>query len=136
MYLFVTGFGTNQERSDGFVDALKAIGFIIAADDPRLNLAACVGAPFCSSASVAAPQDALSLVGLTSGLVHVSGCTKGCAHPRPARFTFTGRDGFYDLIENGKADAAPGVVRLAPQALTRALRTRIAEAEREQSLAL
>ena len=119
-----------------FVEALKAIGFIIAADDPRLNFAACVGGPFCSSASVAAPQDALSLVGLTSGLVHVSGCAKGCAHTKPARFTFTGRDGFYDLIENGKADAAPRVVHLAPEALTQALRTRIAEAEREQSLAL
>ena len=123
-------------EANGLLDEMKAAGFITGADDPRLEVTACVGAPYCSSASVAAPQDALQLAGLTPDLVHVSGCAKGCAHPKPARFTFTGRDGFYDLIENGKADAAPRVSGVSPDALTQALRTRIADAEMEQSLAL
>ena len=123
-------------EANGLLDEMEAAGFITVADDPRLMVTACVGAPYCSSASVAAPQDALRLACLTPDLVHVSGCAKGCAHPKPARFTFTGRDGFYDLIENGKADAAPSVSGVSPDALTQALRTRIADAEMEQSLAL
>ncbi len=111
-------------------------GFITDPNDPRLALAACVGQPDCASASVAAPKDALVLAGLTPELVHVSGCAKGCAHPKRAAFTFVGRNGLYDLVENGKADGVPVLTGLCPGDLTRALGARIAKAELERSLAL
>ena len=38
----------------------------------------------------------------TTKEVHVSGCAKGCAHPRPAAATFVGRDGRFDLVLNGR----------------------------------
>ncbi len=127
---------SSLSENSTMLEDMKAAGFIVSADDPRLRLTACVGAPYCSSASVAAPQDALKLAGLTPHLLHVSGCAKGCAHPKPARFTLTGHDGFYDLIENGKADAAPSLLRVSPDALTQTMRWRIAEAELEHFLAL
>jgi len=37
----------------------------------------------------------------TTKSLHVSGCAKGCAFPKTAEITVTGRDGRYDLILNG-----------------------------------
>jgi precorrin-3B synthase len=38
---------------------------------------------------------------------HVSGCEKGCAHPRQAPITLVARDGRYDLIRDGKPSDTP-----------------------------
>jgi precorrin-3B synthase len=39
--------------------------------------------------------------------IHVSGCSKGCAHGASAPIALIGREGAYDLIFNGRADATP-----------------------------
>jgi precorrin-3B synthase len=39
--------------------------------------------------------------------MHISGCSKGCASAAPAPLTLVGRDGAYDLVFNGRADAEP-----------------------------
>ena len=85
----------------------QALGLIADATDPRLNIFACVGAPSCQSASVDARGDAARLaatLGATrDDTLHVSGCSKSCAHRGAASLTLVGRDGRYDLIRNGSA---------------------------------
>lgn len=132
--LLVTGLV--PENAAALVADLAGRDFIVAADDPRLRLIACTGKPGCWQASVAAQTDALKLAGLTGELVHISGCAKGCAHPKAAAYTFVGRDGFYDLVENGKADGAPSVTHVSPDALTGVLASRIAHVQQEDSLVL
>jgi precorrin-3B synthase len=73
-------------------------GFVRDPSDPRQKTHACPGAPACASASVETRSLARQLA--RPGL-HVSGCAKGCAHPRAAELTLVGRDGRYDLVRNG-----------------------------------
>ncbi len=51
--------------------------------------------------------------------LHVSGCAKGCAHSAPAPFTVVAAERGYDLVKQGRADAAPVARGLAPEALRR-----------------
>ena len=41
--------------------------------------------------------------------LHVSGCSKSCAHRGAASLTLVGRDGRYDLIRNGRAAGQPSL---------------------------
>ena len=75
------------------------------------TITACPGAPACSSATVPARQDAARLAALGLANLHVSGCSKGCAYPRPAT-TLVGREGRYDLVRHGLASANPDRVGL------------------------
>jgi len=81
--------------------------------DPRLALAACPGAPACSSATTPTRRDALALASraarANNGAValHISGCAKGCAHPSRAPVTLVGREGLYDLVLEGRAGDPP-----------------------------
>jgi precorrin-3B synthase len=88
----------------------RAEGFIIETTDPRRHVIACAGAPACASATLPTRQLApavanvvRSLVG-TEKIVHLSGCTKGCAHPTPAAVTIVGPDHW---LLNGRASDAP-----------------------------
>ncbi|MFV1594192.1 precorrin-3B synthase [Phaeobacter sp. JH20_36] len=85
-------------------------GLILDATDPRLRVSACTGAPGCPQARAATRALARDLApAVPAGLhLHVSGCAKGCAHPRPADLvlTATGDDQF-DLIRNGTAADHP-----------------------------
>ncbi|TWB41183.1 precorrin-3B synthase [Nitrospirillum pindoramense] len=79
------------------VDIFQPLGFILAPDDPRLALSACSGRGACDSGLTDARRDALALAQvaprlLARGHIHVSACTKGCAHPAPALVTLTARD--------------------------------------------
>lgn len=71
--------------------------------DPLLRTEACPGAPFCPQATVATRELAKRLAPHVEGRLHVSGCAKGCAHPRAAEVTLTGRDGLFDLCLNAPA---------------------------------
>jgi precorrin-3B synthase len=88
-----------------------AAGFITDRADPRRTIAACPGAPTCASGTVPARVDAalLAAQGLTG--LHVSGCSKGCAHPRAA-VTLVGRAGRYDLVLDGRAADSPSFTGL------------------------
>jgi precorrin-8X/cobalt-precorrin-8 methylmutase len=88
----------------------EAAGFVTRSDDPRLRLQACVGRPSCAHANADVRADARRLSHLAPpGGLHVSGCAKGCAHPKPAAVTLVAQpgDGRYDLIRNGAPQAAP-----------------------------
>ena len=105
-------------------EALEGWGetnFITNPADPRLSIAACTGAPACSSGETAAMADAQRLAPLFAGVnrlvLHVSGCGKCCAHPGKAPLTLVGRGGLYDLIEQGDTKATPIRTGLAPAQL-------------------
>ena len=83
------------------VPAATAHGFVTDPDDPTLRAHACPGAPACSSATVETRSIARALAQHHTDGLHVSGCAKGCAHPRPAATTLVGNNGAYDLVENG-----------------------------------
>ncbi|MDT8267566.1 hypothetical protein RQ832_30265, partial [Roseomonas sp. DSM 102946] len=71
---------------------------------------ACPGLRGCASASVDTEADAAALAGRglpRTGLLHLSGCAKGCAHPGPAAVTLVGEAGCYGLRRDGTAREAP-----------------------------
>ncbi|KKB07117.1 hypothetical protein VE25_19470, partial [Devosia geojensis] len=101
----------------------EALGFVADPADPRLAIAACAGRDGCASGRIATRAIAAELVQIAPGLLdgsftlHVSGCAKGCAHPRPAPLTLVGlRGGACGLVPAGSASAEPAA-SLAPQAL-------------------
>ena len=113
--LLLTGIAAGDE--DSLRDEVTALGLIADPADPRLNIFACVGAPDCMSAGVDARGDAARLATIIGAghndMLHVSGCSKSCAHRGPASLTLVGRDGRYDLIRNGNATGRPSLVGLS-----------------------
>jgi precorrin-3B synthase len=79
-----------------------ATDFITQANDPRLAIDACPGAPNCAAASVETRIAATALAPYLNGKsLHVSGCSKGCAQPRTADVVLVGHDGAFDLVQHG-----------------------------------
>jgi precorrin-3B synthase len=87
----------------------REAGLILDPADPRRAIAACPGAPACASGRIATRALARRLAerGGLPGSVHVSGCTKGCAHPSPARLVLVGTDAGVALVRDGRAGDAP-----------------------------
>lgn len=113
--------GVREPQIAAFRAAAGALGFILDASDPRVSVAACPGRPLCASGLIAARAMAGDLArGLAPLLdgsvqIHLSACTKGCAHPGPADLTLVGvphagMDSAIALVRNGKASAAPQAV--------------------------
>ncbi|MEP6840062.1 MAG: precorrin-3B synthase, partial [Bradyrhizobium sp.] len=70
---------------------------------------ACTGAPGCRQAAQPTRALARSLAPhLPDGAVlHVSGCSKGCAHPGATNFTLTAQAAGFDLVRDGHAKDLP-----------------------------
>jgi precorrin-3B synthase len=113
--LIVSGL---QRRGAQDLAAALAPRFIVDPADPRLAVVACAGAPACAKAARRVQAEALAFASaLASGAaiaLHVSGCAKGCAHPRAAPFTLVARPSGYDLVVNGRAGDEPLRVALPP----------------------
>ena len=97
-------------RHESLVRRGLTAGFIVDSRDPRLRVAACVGAAGCDRGTTPTHQDAAALADLapvtgaaTVPTLHVSGCAKGCAKPSRSAITLVGREGRYDLVRNGSA---------------------------------
>jgi precorrin-3B synthase len=92
-------------------EKLAHTGLILDSADPRLRVAACSGAPSCLHGTTATRSDATQLAALvgTDSFLHLSGCAKGCAHPRSAPVTLVGRDGLYDLVIDGAPSDLPSI---------------------------
>jgi precorrin-3B synthase len=90
--------------------AAAGAGFLVRPDDPRRFVVACAGAPACDSAQLStrelAPAIAAAARAFLDGslTIHVSGCTKGCAHPNAAALTLIGPN---RLVIQGRAGDAP-----------------------------
>jgi precorrin-3B synthase len=91
----------------------KDLGFVVEPADPRRRIAACPGAPRCLHGLIAARALAAEIakgVPLAPGegiALHVSGCGKGCAHPRSAPLTVVGTEKGCGIVANGTARATP-----------------------------
>lgn len=88
----------------------NAARWVTHAQDARLRVWACTGAPGCAQARASTQGLALALVPVVPpGLqLHVSGCAKGCAYPRPAPVTLCATDsGDFALIHYGSARGRP-----------------------------
>lgn len=91
-------------------------GLITDPRDPRLKISVCTGAPGCRQAHSETRNLARKLAPHIHTAVHVSGCTKGCAHPRPAALTLTATaPECFDVIHNGCASDTPTRTGLRPQ---------------------
>jgi len=128
--------GLAFEAVPAFVAAAAQLYFIVRADDPRRRVIACAGAPICGAAHIAAralaPDIAASAAPFIDGAfaIHVSGCVKGCAHPKPAALTVVGTPEGCALVANGSTrDAAFATV--PAKDLTAAI-ARIARAQRHE----
>lgn len=95
--------------SDRLIGEAERLGFVVAADDARLRVSACIGSDGCASGLIAARRVGEQLAPLMrSGThMHVSGCAKGCAHPRPAAVTVVGREDGIGLVIDGRAGDTP-----------------------------
>ena len=86
-------------------------GLVTRADDPRLRVVACTGAPACPEAKV---ETRLLAAALAPHLpkdarLHVSGCAKGCAHPANSDLTLVGTDNGFSLVRHGTARDEPAL---------------------------
>ncbi|TPE53500.1 precorrin-3B synthase [Amaricoccus solimangrovi] len=86
--------------------AVPAIpGLVTDPDDPLRRVAACVGAPGCPQGLAETRPLARALAPLVppGGFLHVSGCAKGCAHPKAAPLTLVATAGGFAPVRNGTA---------------------------------
>jgi len=101
--------GVAPETPGAFAAIAEQNGFIVRADDPRRRVVACAGAPVCASAQIAARAIAPHIAEIAAPhidgalTIHISGCTKGCAHAAPAALTVVGTPEGCALIANGSA---------------------------------
>ncbi|SDY31054.1 cobalamin biosynthesis protein CobG [Citreimonas salinaria] len=100
----------------------EAEGFVTGPGDPAMRAHACPGAPYCPQASIETRPLAMRLAATArtdhTVPLHVSGCAKGCAHPRAAAITLVGRDGRFDLVKDGAPWDAPHAAGLDPRTIT------------------
>jgi len=109
-----------------------ALGFITDAQDSRLRIAACAGAPFCASAHFATRALGAEIAARAPNLLagrtlHISGCEKRCAEPPAPDFTLLGAEGGC-LVLPGEGRHAPATGAVAPEEALAALR-RLADTE-------
>jgi precorrin-3B synthase len=82
-------------------------GLISDPTDPLLHVVACTGAPGCVQALGPTRDLARALAPHVQGLLHVSGCAKGCAHPGAADLTLTATPQGFALIRGATAHDTP-----------------------------
>jgi sulfite reductase beta subunit-like hemoprotein len=101
----------DRRGAKSFVDSMTELGFIVDAEDLRLRIAACPGAPACMHGHRSVRCDAARWAAvLPKGdgvILHVSGCAKGCARPAATAATLTATATGYDLILGARAGDPP-----------------------------
>jgi precorrin-3B synthase len=99
--------GLAQEPATALAAIADNLGFIIRADDPRRYVFACAGAPICTSAHIPARAMAPRVTDIAatrlgpSFNIHISGCAKGCAHPKRTALTVVGTPSGCALVADG-----------------------------------
>lgn len=106
---------------------------ITSAEDARLAVIACPGAPECPQAVAETRAHVHDLAPLAQKIggadgvgLHLSGCAKGCARQSASPITLLACADGFDLIENGGADSAPRLRALSFEAVMRELAARAA----------
>ncbi|MFK7834694.1 MAG: precorrin-3B synthase [Sulfitobacter sp.] len=109
------------------VEGAKSIpdidGVITTPDNPLLRITACTGAPACSQALGPTRTLARTLAAHLKPTqhLHISGCAKGCAHPRPAPLTLTATKTGFDLAIMARAGDTPAATDLSTDDIIKAL---------------
>ncbi|WP_419900036.1 hypothetical protein [Roseomonas sp. USHLN139] len=85
--------------------------WITTEQNPWRRVVACPGLDGCASGEAATRRDAETLMAQgwqpPPGLLHLSGCAKGCAHPAAAAAVLVGQAGRYALVRQGRAGDPP-----------------------------
>ncbi|WP_244914870.1 precorrin-3B synthase [Rhizobium sullae] len=106
--------GLNPQNAERLQEVATDLGFSSDPNDSFAKIAACAGAGACASGFYETTVRAEHLLQHASALldgslaVHLSGCAKGCAHPRQA-LTIIGMPGGYGIVLNGRAGDRPDV---------------------------
>lgn len=101
--------GLADDALDTAVALARREGFWTRADEPGNAISVCAGAAGCASGRFDTKAAADALVAMAPALLdgsaafHISGCAKGCAHPRAAGFTLCGRPDGVGLVIGGSA---------------------------------
>ncbi len=98
-----------DNASETLIEAAATLGFITRPDDPRRRASACIGNRGCASGHIPARDIAARLAPHLppDRHLHVSGCPKGCSHPRPADITLVGAPDGIGLVIQGRAGDTP-----------------------------
>jgi len=102
--------GVREESAAPLTAAAEQLAFIVHTHDPRRRIVACPGKPACGSGLIAARALAADLARQLSAqgeAVHISGCSKGCAHPTTAALTVVGTERGCGIVRHGSAGATP-----------------------------
>lgn len=94
---------------EGLARMPRRPGLLTRAEDPLFRVSACTGAPGCEAAHVETRALGAALAPFLPARaeLHVSGCVKGCAHPRAAATTLVGTVDGFDLVRDGATTDAP-----------------------------
>jgi len=104
--------GLDGQSALAVAELAPRYGLSVDCDDPSMHIATCAGAGACASGRFQTRACAERLVAKAPELldgsmtVHLSGCAKGCAHPRPA-LCVVGADDGYHLMLDGVASDIP-----------------------------
>ena len=98
-------------------------GFISDPSDPLLRVVTCAGTQGCGQGRIntRALAGALSARLKPHHKLHLSGCPKGCAHPKPSTLTVVGSSDGLSLIHNGRASDTPTQSGLTVDQLIKAI---------------
>lgn len=96
-------------------EAARRAGFIVDPSDPMLRLEACPGQPDCPQALGETRALARRLAPLlpssgVTGVIHVSGCAKGCARSAPAALTLVADGARILVVRDGTASDSPTTI--------------------------
>lgn len=124
-----------EASARAMIDVAESRELIVAADDPRLAVIACSGAPECPQALAPTRNLAARLAPLAARLargsaaLHISGCAKGCASPLAAKITLVATTRGFDLVDEGRAADEPTLRGLDVNEIAPALEARVSMTE-------
>lgn len=99
--------GLTPVESERLVETARRHGLVTKADDPRLRIVACAGAPACNSAHLPTKEIAAAIVSQQPALLpegamlHLSGCSKKCARPVGPALELVGSQSGWSVEEHG-----------------------------------
>jgi precorrin-3B synthase len=115
-----------RDACEGLRQSAAVLGFVTDPADPRLRVVACPGSPACASGHFNARRLGARVAAVLprgfEGMVHVSGCAKGCAHPSPAGYVLAGSPAGIALVRDGRAADTPMTTATGPDAALDLLR--------------
>lgn len=112
--MFVTGIPARA--ADAFRSEARALDLLTEPEDMAIRVSACSGSTGCmrtecdtkaDGSAILAALRRIDAANRTSMTIHLSGCTRGCAHPDASGLLLLGRpDGGYDAFKDARSSSA------------------------------